>query len=192
MPSGPPTTVPTSARHVLDTFFAARACPNTGWDNTICGTYQSIADAVNLRHSTAYSTSEIGWALTWLHQWGPDVAGAYVSKIGPGNHKTTVRFDAAGSPDVTVDGGVYMLIIDGVALPHEKQRILAEGLMEWCDYRHNSLRNDVIDLSMTRGCFPATDPANRRIRATFQATIRRNGDEMGNILTLKAELARLL
>jgi hypothetical protein len=179
----------------LDTFFAVRGtnrCTLTGWDHTICGTYSDIADAVNARHGTSYTNAEIGWALTWLHQWGPDMSGAYVSKIGPGNHKTTVVFDDVTKSDIIVDGGVYLLVVDGVPMPHEKRRILAAGLIEWCDYRFNGLRNDVIDLSMTRGAFPASDPANRSIRRSLQTSIDRSKDEMVEVQKLQRELTRLI
>ena len=178
---------PTSAVDVLDTFHSIAACPITGWDKTICGTYDTIRDVVNARMGTTYSTTDIGWALTWLHEHGPDECGATVSKNGPGNRKTLVKFED-GSPAVVVDGSVYMLVIDGQPLVKERRRVLVNGLVEWCDYRISSIRNDIIDLSMVRGSYPASNPAYRTPRRNIQKTIISMATEVTVIQDLKATL----
>lgn len=184
--------IPDAPQRILDTFHHIARCPHTGWANTVCGSYQDIANAVNTRHGTAFTPEEIGWGMTWLHQWGPDVAGAFVSKVGPGNRKTQVQFDDPAKADVIIEGSVYMLVIDGVALPREKRIILTKGQIEWCDYRMSSLRNDIIDLSMTRGAYSSSDPANRSVRQTLRRTIDSLAAEIASIRVLRGELAKML
>lgn len=178
--------------------------PITGWPSTICGTYAIIADTVNIARGTLYSAAEIGNALTWLHENGPAIVGATITKAGPGNRgEQDIKITADWDPKtltwnpcsprvVTVDGNVYMLIVDGREMHASQRRIMAEGQIRWCDYRSASLRNDVIDLSMYRGTLSPSAPAARKARRQLNASIASLANEISVLQTLKSTLEALV
>ena len=184
--------VPASVHDVLDTFYHLPPCPITGWDRTICGTYHDIRDAVNHRHGTMYSYADIGWALSWLHEHGPDECGATVNKNGPGNRRVTVVYDDPAEGSIEIDGSVYMLLVDGEEITNEQARIIKLGLIEWCDYRISSCRNDVIDIAMYRSTIPAATPPQQRLRRHLLAASRLLANEITVMQTMRTDLAATL
>lgn len=180
---------PQAVVDILDTFSAVR-CPITGWRNVICGTYQTITDAVNTQHGTSYTSSDISNGLTWLHEFGPDPKGLgmYISKTGPGGSKTEVIFDDPTKTSVIVEGNVYMRVIDGQTLPPEKRRLFILGQIGWCKYRLSGIRNDITDLGMLRASYDTKTPESRRTGRALQATIDRLRDEV----TAVEDLAKAL
>jgi hypothetical protein len=174
----------------LTATFMAHTDPTTGWERAITGTYQTIADTVNAAQCTCYSVADIAGALTWMHEYGPDELGATVTKAGPGNRKATtypVR-DGDGWDYQQVDGSVYILAIDGHALPNEQVTTMLAGTYRWTQYQLTSVRNDVIDLSLTRGAISSSTPEGQTLRRKINAVIREKAAEITTLQSLSTML----